>query len=60
MIRFNTKYIKIKKRRKKEKKRKKISTKTFLEKTLRLKVLLSEGILLVILYFPIQIKCKII
>ena len=63
IIRFNTKYIKIKKR-KKEKKRKKISTKARKnerkEKTLRLKILLSDGILVVILYFPIQIRCNII
>ena len=64
IIRFNTKYIKIKKRRKKEKKRKQISTKARKnerkEKTLRLKILLSDGILIVILYFPIQIRCNII
>ena len=63
IIRFNTKYIKIKKRRKKEK-RKKISTKARKnerkEKTLRLEILLSDGILLVILYFQIQIRCNII
>ena len=60
IIMFNTKYIKIQKEEKKERKKKKISTEPFLEKTLRLKILLSDGILLVILYFPIQIRCNII
>ena len=59
IIRSNTKYIKIKKRRKKEKKRKKISTKAFLEKTLQLEILLPDRILLVILYFLKIITFKI-
>ena len=60
IIRFNTKYIKIKERRKNETKRSKINTKTFLEKTSRLETLLPDGIVLVILYFPIQIKRNIV
>ena len=54
---------KLKKEEKKEK-RKKISTKARKnerkEKTLRLEILLSDGILLVIFYFQIQIRCNII
>ena len=50
----------ISKLKKEEKKKKEKKSALKQEKTLRLEILLSDGILLVIFYFQIQIRCNII